>query len=230
MARQLPLDLGHRPALGRGDFLVAPCNEVAVAWIDRWPDWPAPGLALFGPAGAGKSHLTGVWLREQGVFALTEADLDAAEPPALLSTAAGIALDDLEETLRDRPERERQLFHLFNAATASGGRLLATGRRPPARWRLTLPDLASRLASLVAIEIKGPDDALLEAVLVKLFADRQLAAKPEVIHFLSARMERSLAAAGALVAALDQASLARRREVTVPLAREVLAAAGPQQS
>ncbi|MGH6947694.1 MAG: HdaA/DnaA family protein, partial [Kiloniellales bacterium] len=153
-----------------------------------------------------------------------------AEPPALLSTAAGIALDDLEEAVRGRPERERSLFHIFNIATAAGGRLLVTGRRPPARWQLSLPDLASRLASLVAVEIKAPDDALLEAVLVKLFADRQLTAKPEVIRFLSARMERSLAAAGSLVAALDRASLAKRREVSVPLAREVLAAAGSPQS
>ena len=42
-AIQLPLDLGHRPALGREDFLVAPSNQGAVAWIDRWPDWPGPG-------------------------------------------------------------------------------------------------------------------------------------------------------------------------------------------
>ena len=57
---QLVLNLGHRPALGREDFLVADGNRVAVDWIDQWPDWPQPGLALHGDPGAGKTHLSGL--------------------------------------------------------------------------------------------------------------------------------------------------------------------------
>ncbi|MBM3560518.1 MAG: DNA replication protein, partial [Alphaproteobacteria bacterium] len=60
-ARQLALDLGHRAAFGREDFLVAACNAAAVHWIDLWPGWPAPGLALWGAPASGKSHLAAVW-------------------------------------------------------------------------------------------------------------------------------------------------------------------------
>ena len=55
---QLPLDLGHRASFSGEDFLVAPCNAAAVACLDSWPDWPAPGLAVHGPEGCGKTHLS----------------------------------------------------------------------------------------------------------------------------------------------------------------------------
>ncbi|MED5423417.1 MAG: DNA replication protein, partial [Pseudomonadota bacterium] len=53
---QIPLDLKHRTAYGREDFLISPCNQDAAAWIDKWPDWPAPALMLYGPAASGKTH------------------------------------------------------------------------------------------------------------------------------------------------------------------------------
>src|SRR3546814_11282244 len=98
----------------------------------------------------------------------------------------------------------------------AGGHLLLTGRTPPARWKIGLPDLASRLRAAPTVAVDGPDDALLSAVLVKLFADRQLRVGTDVVAFVVPRMERSFAAARRLVAALDAASLASRRPVTVP--------------
>ncbi|MGB8274330.1 MAG: DNA replication protein, partial [Alphaproteobacteria bacterium] len=69
--RQLPLDLPHRPALGLEDFLVAPCNVGAVRWIDRWPDWPGPVLAITGPSACGKTHLAHVWQARSGAAMLS---------------------------------------------------------------------------------------------------------------------------------------------------------------
>jgi len=220
-AAQLPLALAHRPALGREDFLVAPSNEVAVAWIDRWPDWPARGLALHGPAGAGKSHLAEVWRRVSGAVSVAPAALAEREPPELLGGASACVLDEAEVALPTVQGRER-LLHLINLLRERGGFLLLTARRAPARWQVALPDLRSRLAAIPAVALAAPDDALIEAVLVKLFADRQLRVAPEVVRFLTARIERSFAAARAAVDALDSAALADRRAITVPLARELL--------
>ncbi len=100
--------------------------------------------------------------------------------------------------------------------------LLLTGRQPPARWRLTLPDLRSRLSSIPVAAIGAPDDGLLEALLLKLFADRQLRIGPEIVSFLLPRMERSFDAVRALVAAIDAAALSGQRPVTIPLLRQVL--------
>jgi chromosomal replication initiation ATPase DnaA len=114
------------------------------------------------------------------------------------------------------------LFHLCNHLAAGGGSLLVSGREPPARWPIALPDLASRLGAASVARLDPPDDDLLAAVLVKLFADRQLAVEPGLIRYLVSRMHRSFAAAEKLVADLDRAGLARQRPITARLAAEVL--------
>ncbi|MBM3585232.1 MAG: DNA replication protein [Alphaproteobacteria bacterium] len=212
---QFVLDLGHRPALGAEDFLVAPCNAAAVAWIDRWPAWPTPTLVIHGPRGAGKSHLANVWRDRSGArpFVAGQAPDRAATAPVMLEDA-------------DRRVDEAALFHLYNLVAAHRTTLLITAQQPPARWSIALPDLRSRLVAAPAVAIEPPDDALLGAVLAKQFRDRQLAIADGVIQYAVARMERSFDAARALVDALDRAALAERRAVTVPLARKVLDAPG----
>lgn len=213
---QLPLDLGFRAALGRADFLLAPCNAAAVAWIDRWPDWPAPALALWGPAASGKTHLLEVWRTRSKAVAIAPASLNSASVPQLLGGARAVAIDDA------RSADEEALLHLYNLLAERQGSLLLAAREPPARWTIGLADLRSRLLAAPAVAVEPPDDALLGAVLVKLFADRQLRISEEVIAYLLPRIERSFAAAQAIVAALDRAALAGQRGVTVPLARDVL--------
>jgi chromosomal replication initiation ATPase DnaA len=117
---------------------------------------------------------------------------------------------------------ETLLFHLYNLVVERRGKMLLTARRAPAHLTWRLPDLASRIGGLPAVALAGPDDTLLAAVLVKLFADRQIEAEPAVIAYLIARMERSFEAARRLVAALDRRALELRRPITVPLARDVL--------
>ena len=207
--------------MGCEDFLVAPSNADAVAWLDRWPAWPAPALTVFGPDGCGKTHLSQVW-RARSHAVVTRGDmLDSAEVPALLAPANAVVVEDAD-AVSGRPEREEALFHLYNLAREQHGHLLLLSRKAPSRWRTRLADLRSRIKGAPAVEVRPPDDALLAAVLVKLFADRQLRPGLEVVSYLLARMERSLDSARRLVAALDHASLAAHRGVTVPLAREVL--------
>jgi len=213
---QLPLDLGFRAALGRTDFLVAPCNEAAIAWIDRWPGWPSPALALCGPAGSGKTHLGEVWRARSGAMPIASAALASAAVPRLLGAAKAAFVDDADQA------GEEALLHLYNLLAERRGHLLLVAREPPARWRIKLADLRSRLLAAPVVAVEAPDDALLGAVLVKLFADRQLDVGQELIAYLLVQIERSFAAAQEAVAALDAASLAEGRAVTVPLARTVL--------
>jgi chromosomal replication initiation ATPase DnaA len=213
---QLPLDLGFRPALGRADFLIAPCNAAAVAWIDRWPHWPGPALALWGPAGSGKTHLVEVWRARSRAVTIEPQALASVAIPRLLGSARDAAIDDA--TSAD----EEALLHLYNVLAERHGHLLLAAREPPARWSVRLADLRSRLLASAAVAVEPPDDALLGAVLVKLFADRQLRIGEDVIAYLLPRLERSFAAAQDIVAALERAALAGQRAVNVKLAREIL--------
>jgi DnaA regulatory inactivator Hda len=213
---QLPLDLGFRPALGRADFLIAPCNAAAVAWIDRWPEWPAPALTLWGPAGSGKTHLLEVWRARSQAMAIVPRDLTTSAIPQLLGAARAVAIDDAAAA------DEEALLHLYNVLAERQGHVLLASREPPARWTIRLADLRSRLLAAPAVAVEAPDDALLGAVLVKLFADRQLRISEDLIAYLLPRIERSFAAAQDIVAALDRAALAGQRAITVRLARDVL--------
>lgn len=211
--QQLPLDLAYRPALGMADFVIAPGNRDAVAWIDRWPDWPSHAIAIFGPKGAGKSHLAHVWQGRSNAIFLDRAPAeDAALPSA-------IVLDEPQ----DWPEAA--LLHLYNRIRESGGHLLIVSEMPPARWPVELPDLASRLSSMPAVALSAPDDDLLVAVMAKQFTDRGLEVNEDVLRYVASRVERSFATAADMVARIDRAALAQQRKVTLALAREVMASA-----
>lgn len=214
---QYTLELGHRPALGAGDFVVARSNAQAVQWLDLWPHWPGPGLVLAGPPGSGKSHLLAAFAaRHQGGL-VDAGDLTVAGVPEVVGRASLILVDNVTATVD-----QAALFHLHNLVVQSGKSMVFAMPKPPAQMGFDLPDWSSRAAAVPLAEIAEPDDALLGAVLIKQFCDRQVSVGPELISYLLGRMERSFAAAGRVVAALDRAALERGQAITVPLARKIL--------
>lgn len=219
MPEQLTFDLPVRAARGRDDFFVSPANAMAVAQIDAWADWPQHKLVLVGPEGAGKTHLAHVWSGISGARIVSAAALPEADLPSLAGSA--VVVEDADR-IAGQTEREEALFHLHNMVLAEEGALLLTARQAPSLWPLTLPDLKSRMAATATATLQRPDDALLTALLVKLFADRQLSVQPRLISYLVGRMERSFAAAQHLVTALDARALSSGRKINERLAAEVL--------
>lgn len=226
MARQLAFELPVRPARGRDAFFVSSANALAVAQVEGWRDWPHRKLLLIGPTGAGKTHLAHVWAGLTDAQVIPAETLAKADLPALADGAMAVAVDGADRIAGARAD-EAALFHLHNLLQAEGGTLLLTARTPPRDWPLVLPDLASRMQGTATAHLDPPDDALLSAVLVKLFADRQLAVTPGLIEYLTGRMERTFDAAQQIVAAIDRESLATGRKPGVKLARQVLDNAAP---
>ncbi len=214
MGEQLRLDFAHTPASGAEDFMPGLSNREALAWLARWPDWPESALVVHGPPGCGKSHLARIWLSRSGGGWLTRGALATADPDAHHTWVL-----DHAEPVAD----EKALLSFYNRLRERGGYLLLTARRPVGAWALRLPDLASRLRAAPAVAIGPPDDVLLGAVLLKLFADRQLVVPEALIEYLVRHMERSFDAAQAMVAGLDAASLRQGRPITVALAHALLA-------
>ena len=214
--RQLALALDHAAKLTRDDFLSGPSNENALALLDRWPDWPARMLALVGPEGSGKSHLASIWAAESGARFMSARALTVDALPEALATGA-LVLEDCAPELLD----ERALFHLLNLVREDDGWLLLTTRSAPTLWTVALPDLTSRLRAMPVASLSMPDDALLRAVMVKLFADRQLAVDEALIGYLLPRIGRSFAAARDAVDTLDREALQRGRPVNRTLAAEL---------
>lgn len=222
--RQLPLDLPHRAAMSRADFLVGDGNAEALGVIDRWPLWPAAGVLLSGPVGSGKTHLVEIWRTRSGARSIPAGALDQGTAAELAAGAldrpgGAVAVEDLHAG----PVDEAALFHLLNLARENGAGILMTSRVPAAGLALRLPDLASRLRAAQPLALDPPDDGLLHRVLAKLFADRQVTVDASVIDFIVLRMERSLEAAGALVDRLDREALAEGAPVSRRLAGVVMA-------
>ena len=221
VSEQLRLDFEHAPATGAEDFMPGESNREALAWLARWPAWPYPALILHGPPGSGKSHLARIWAARTGARSLDHAAIASADPNAQRTWV----LDDAEPV----PD-EQGLLSFYNRLREGGGYLLLTARRPVGAWMLRLPDLASRLRAAPVVAIGPPDDALLGAVLLKLFADRQLVVSEASIEYLVRHMERSFGAAQTVVAGLDSMSLRLQRPITVALARSLLECIEPAQS
>lgn len=215
MVRQLPLDLALPPRFGREDFLASGSNAAALQTIDRWPDWPDGVLLLLGPEGAGKSHLGAIWAEAAGADIIEPGRI----PEALAHRSGGPKLLEDGDRLQGR---ESDLFHLLNAVRDERSFLLITARRAPDLWGLRTADVVSRLRLAPTVRIGAPDDDLMRAVLIKLFADRQIVVDEALVAYLIMRLERSLGAARHVVDALDRESLALGRRVTRPVAARVL--------
>lgn len=216
----LGFDLDPDPQLSRHAFTVTEANQAAFAMLEAWPNWPAPFLNLAGPGGSGKSHLARIWAAQAGAPFIGMAELDRVQEGQTVVLDDIVALDT---------RQQEALFHLYNRMV-SGGAVLLVSEQPLSRMTVATPDLASRLRAVPVVEISPPDDALLEAVLRKRFDDRQLGVEQPVIDYILGRTDRSFAAIEAVVAELDRRAYAQQRAVTVPLARDVLAAMNPQFS
>jgi chromosomal replication initiation ATPase DnaA len=221
---QLTFPLAGPAAYGRADFFVSDGNAAALAWLDRWPRWPSPALVLHGPQGCGKTHLAHLWCARVPAALVSGEALDDEGLRRLLDGGQRrVVVDDA-----DRAD-EAALLHLLNACGENGGSVLLTARAAPGAWPAGLPDLHSRLRAALAVGIGLPDDALLGAVLAKHFADRQVRVGAGVIAYLVGHIERSLAAAGEIAAALDQEALSGGGAIALPLARRVAAERQAQQ-
>ena len=198
---QIPLSFPVVPSMTREDFLVSDCNREAMAWIERWPNWNAPALYIYGPEGSGKTHLANILGAKAGSHCQIIESVDAS--------------------IGNRP-MEETLFHLYNRVRQVEGSLLLTGTKPLALLGFAVPDLASRLKSCPQVALGLPDENLLRALLVKLFSDRQMRIDVGLIEYAIPRMERSFAAASNLVSNLDRISMATKKPITSATVRSLL--------
>jgi chromosomal replication initiation ATPase DnaA len=211
MPSQLILPLQTESAMTRADFITAPGNARALAFLDTWPNWPTPAAALFGPGASGKTHLAHIWAARAGAT-IIEAGALAALPDG------AVAVENCDQ---GHPH-EAALFALMER----GAPLLLTGRSTPALWPVSLPDLASRFRALVAFELREPDEALLMALAVKLFADRQLKVPEAVVTSLVRNLERTPAAIRAFITKADAEAMRLQKPVNLQLVRGLMADQG----
>ena len=194
--RQIALPLDWPGA--SDSFLVTPSNARAAHSLEHWGSWPVMSAVLTGPPRSGRSLLARLFAAKSG----------------------GTVLDDAQAL------DEAAIFHAWNEAQASRRPLVIVADALPPVWAVTLPDLRSRLAASAHAEIGPPDDALVRALLEAMFLRRGLDARPALIDWLAARVERSHAAIEAAVDRLAIDVTEQQRRLSIALAKASLAEAG----
>ncbi len=222
MISQYHLPLPQKESMAAEDFFSSAANEQARQWLVRRDPvtWPSHALVLWGPEGAGKTHLLSVWAAQrQAVFVQPE---DDTLPKIIAGDGSPAFVLDNADSVVGVAEKEEWLQHFFNATKEAGVPFLMATRRPPAQWGLRLRDIETRLKSCLSVEIFEPDDDLMRGLLLKLFADRQLRIESGVIDYLAARLERTGSALISAVEVLDEAALETGRKISTPFAQRAL--------
>lgn len=225
--RQLLLDLTLKPNYSPADFVESPCNWEAIQWIRRWPDWPMKMIAVYGEPGCGKTHLAHIWQERTGARFLTPRDILSLAPLDVVRDDRAFILDDgdalfQEGGLPEERHNEDWVFHFYNLIKEKNGELLICSLQPPTQWEVKLPDLRSRLATILSVAVNSPDENALQAVLFKLCSERGMTLSPEVADYILRRVERSFDSIRSLVNTLDRCALSLHRQLTLGLVRDVL--------
>jgi len=217
-SRQATLNFGHESKYDIKDFLVSGSNEIAFKWISDFPNWKGQKISIiYGDAGCGKTHLGKIWQNKSEALSFIDSN-SKEEIIDSLSKGRNILIDDC-----DKLDDDKLLYNIYNICKEeSSGFVLLTSVSRPIDWKIELADAKSRILSLNAIKIEKPDDFLLSGLLVKLFTDRQLKVSPEIINYLLLRMNRSFNDAICLVDKIDKLSLEKKRNITIPLVKDIL--------
>ncbi len=222
---QIPFQLPLKNQYNWQDFITSSCNKTAFKAITSWPDWPFFALLVFGPSGCGKTHLAHIFSdcinlklkRPISTYFIKAKDINMKKLEYIAKNYSCLVIEDVTASVN-----EEALFHLFNLYQSKKGYILFTAQVPFGRMNFKLKDLSSRLKQVPAVAISEPDDEMLEALIVKLFSDRQIAISSEALNYIIQNMERSFSYASKLVSKIDEISLAQKRSVSVPIIKEAM--------
>lgn len=224
---QIPLALEPPRPDRFEDFVTGP-NKNALRAVQNLLDEPGACLFLSGPEGSGKSHLLNAVChaareRDMAAFyiALKRLPEEAAAGLEGLQVLDVVCVDDIDRVVGN-PAWERALFRCFNEVRAAQGRLLVASRLPLASLEFGLPDLASRLAWGLRLNLQIPEDAGKLEILRQRAHSLHIELPEDVQAYLLRHGRRDMASLLDVVEKLKDAAFTLKRKITVPLAREVL--------
>jgi len=218
--KQYLLDLKNLESFDADDYIITESNIHALKWIDQWPNWGNAKYSnitsILGEEGSGKTHLAQIWAQRSGAIILEPSNLSTKQYAE--NTAKCYILEDLQNALSN----EVELFYLLEHIIHNNKYLLITTNTPIHHLEIKLPDLKSRLNSIFLIEIKKPDEKMIEQILVKFFSDRQISISSNVIKYLLTRVNYNYKNIAEIVEKLDLLSLEAQKNISIPFIKEHL--------
>ena len=167
---------------------------------------------LYGPNKSGKTEMSKIWLK------LNNAIIFKNNFKKILNANQNILIDDIDKNFN-----YENIFHLINHASFSKLKILITSNKPLYNLNIELKDLMSRLKAFNYLQIHNPDDDMLLNILTKLFIDKQfILHSNSIFDYIIKRANRSYAEMIKIVDKLDSLSLEKKKQLTIPLIKEIL--------
>lgn len=208
-SKQQLLDIDLKNSYATEEFITSVANLTAFNAINNYEKWPNRSLLIIGEEGSGKTHLCSIWQSKANAKKIYEED-----ESLLFSNEFGLVFENIEKC-----RNESFLFHLINFCKENGIYLLLTAEFMP---EFKLKDLASRISSMLKIEIRSPDEDLLKTLMHKRFSEMQIKVESEVVEYLFTRITRSYSFVKTFTQEINKLSLQEKRSITIPLARKML--------
>jgi len=169
-------------------------------------------IFLFAPKKSGKSHLINIWKEKNNALIFYK------NFSKIIKSNKNVAVDD---TLLSRSEEE--LFHIINHCKLFNLKIFLTSSVDLNNLNFKLKDLYSRLRSFYYLKINKPDDEMCKMYMTKLFLEKQIIIKnKEIFDYIFNRVNRTYINIYSVVEKIDNLSLEKKRQLTIPLIREIL--------
>ena len=166
---------------------------------------------LYGPKNSGKSYLAKIWLKNNNAIEYNN------NYETLLNISSNILIDNL--IFFD----QEKIFHIVNKCILSNSKILITSDIKINSIDFKFNDLSSRLKTFSNLEINQPNDEMLLAILTKLLVDKQFIINSnEIFEYILRRVDRSYQGINEIVKKLDIISLEKKRQLTIPLIKEII--------
>ena len=222
----LPLE-GRRPDRFE-DFVPGPNRKVVTALQELLQS--ADGCVfLRGAEGSGKTHLLNAMVNHAQVLGLGAFYISLWQLPDTAAAGLGgletmdlVCIDDVD-CVAGQPAWEKSLFDFFNRFRTEGGKLVVSSSQSLSAVQFKLPDLASRLAWGLRLQLEPLDDEGKAGVLRSRSAALGIELPQDVLNYLLSRGGRNISVLLDNLEAIRLAALQGKRRITIPLAREVLA-------
>ena len=224
---QLSLNLKKKGIYEKDDFLVSSSNKEAYKLVNSWPEWRSRKIIIFGDSGTGKTHLSKIWQKNTSAIVLNLNQLKKIKFESFFKKKNIFIIENISDFFdkinnKEKNNLEKQLLHFYNLIEEKKGYLLLTSLIAPKLWKISLPDLKSRILSSIAVKIKKPNDQLLSSVLVKLFVDKQILIDKKIIKFIVYRSERSFANLENIVNKIDKQSLITKKKININFVKKLI--------
>ena len=166
---------------------------------------------LYGPEKSGKSFLSEIWLKKNNALQFKN------NLQFLLNKRKNVLIDSLLDF------EQEKVFHIVDNCILNNLNILITSNKKINDIKFKFNDLSSRLKTFSNLEISQPDDDMLVTILTKLLIDKQFIIKSnDIFEYIMRRIERSYQGIHEIVNKLDVISLEKKRQLTIPLIKEIL--------